>query len=506
MSPTIPPIPPQILNAAANNDLVIFVGAGASKLCGSPDWRGFADSVVGALKNAGILNFLAAEQLKSIPDARRTLSVAMNLAKTNGVEINYETILHPDEPKERGARLYEILKELNSIVVTTNYDKWPHKAGRGQITIGGRDDPSLPEGLTKDYLDATYYKSEHFLPYLLTEKSAVIHLHGSYKDEDSMIISMRHYMRHYADDKVIKFLNHLFTHCTVLFLGYGVAELEILEHIIRSNDPAGKNSGAEPRHFLLNPIQSHRARENEFTESYFRDECGIRVVNYVIDEKGYDQVVDVLEAWAPAIKAKTPSLLDYQHQLQVFINDESDALKRRSAIKLVLNQPGLTPFFLNSIKDPLWLDELEANGFFAPTRMPPLVITDDPDGSRLYDAPRWPALRYLENIAPLVGTKDAESIMVILRKLTAYGSEVEFDNWRVWASCATITSLLPLHVIQLTDIDMIEVWLTASFNADLIGHNICTGLLPRLLESPAPGDADKALTLIEKITVEKSDA
>ncbi|GJI93625.1 hypothetical protein RugamoR57_03430 [Duganella caerulea] len=505
MSQTIPPIPPQILNAAENNDLVIFVGAGASKLCGSPDWRGFADGVVGELRNSGILNFLAGEQLKSIPDARRTLSVAMNLAKTNRVEINYETILHPDEPKERGARLYEILKELNSIVVTTNYDKWPHKAGRSQITMGGLDDATLPDGLPRDYLDAKYYRSEHFLPYLLTEKGAVIHLHGSYKDEDSMIISMRHYMRHYADDRVIKFLNHLFTHCTVLFLGYGVAELEILEHIIRSNDPAGKNSGAEPRHFLLNPIQSHRVKENEFTESYFRDECGIRVINYEIDEKGYDQVVDVLETWAPSLKAKTPSLLDYQHQLQLFINDVPEAINRTSAIRLVLGQPGLTPFFLNSIKDPVWLDELDTNGFFAPTTMPPLVITDEPDGSRLYDAPRWPPLRYLENIAPLVDADEAERIMAILRGLTAYGSEVQFDNWRVWASCATIMSLLPLHVIQLTDMSMIELWLNTRFNADLIGHNVCTGMLPRLLESPTPGDADKALALIKKITVEQSD-
>jgi hypothetical protein len=217
-------------------------------------------------------------------------------------------------------------------------------------------------------------------------------------------------------------------------------------------------------------------------------------------------VVDVLEAWAPAIKAKTPSLLDYQHQLQVFINDESDALNRTSAIQLVLRQPGLTPYFLNSIKDPLWFDELETNGFFAPTNMPTLVVTNEPDGGRLYEAPRWPALRYLENIAPEARDQAAERIMAVLRRLTAYGSSAGFDNWRIWASCATIMSLLPLNVIELKDIDMIGVWLNTMFNADLIGHNVCAGLLPRLLDSPAPADAEKALALIEKITVEKSDA
>ena len=64
-------------------------------LCGSPDWRGFANQVVNALAKASKLTFLEAEQLRGLGDARRTLSIALTLAKEHGVFIDYDKILHP---------------------------------------------------------------------------------------------------------------------------------------------------------------------------------------------------------------------------------------------------------------------------------------------------------------------------------------------------------------------------------------------------------------------------
>ena len=55
-------------------------------LCGSPDWRGFASQVVGALEKGGVLSFLEAEQLRGVGDPRRTLSIAMALAKEKGID------------------------------------------------------------------------------------------------------------------------------------------------------------------------------------------------------------------------------------------------------------------------------------------------------------------------------------------------------------------------------------------------------------------------------------
>lgn len=506
MSSKSPDLPPQILKAAQNNELIIFIGAGASKLCGSPDWRGFASKVVAVLQKKGILNFIEAEQLNNLSDARRTLSVAMNIAKTNNIVIDYDEILHKAEPDDEGARLYEILSDFNPIIVTTNYDKWLHKNRKTKIPENGSADSSKIEFPGEAYFKAKYYKREHLTTDLLTEKGAVIHLHGSYIDAESMIISLRDYIRHYADEKVTRFLSHLFTHCTVLFLGYGLGELEILDHIVRSNDPNGKNSELEPKHFILYPTRSTDSKQNKFTESYFRDECRVALLNYEIDQKGYGQIVDVLESWSPEIKVKEPTHLDYQETLKIFIENDSDAMSRQSAINLVLKQPYLTSFFLNSINSLAWFDDLENADFFKPQAMPLLEVTEEADGTRLYEAPRWPALRYLENIVR--EADDARSIRIrnIIRTVTNSAADTNADNWRVWATCATILSLLPLSVIELEDINLLDSWLKTRFNADFIVHNLSAALLPRLLESSDMADANKALLLIEKITVENPNA
>ncbi|MBK6864415.1 MAG: SIR2 family protein [Ideonella sp.] len=63
---------------------------------------------------------------------------------------------------------------------------------------------------------------------LLTERGAVIHLHGSYTDPSSMVVSLKDYIEHYAALRVQAFLSAMFKSHTVLFVGYGLAELEVL--------------------------------------------------------------------------------------------------------------------------------------------------------------------------------------------------------------------------------------------------------------------------------------
>ena len=112
-------VPNQILkDAAKHGELVVFVGAGASMLCGSPDWRGFASQVVGALEKGEVLSFLEAEQLRGLGDSRRTLSIAMALANEKGVAIDFDRILHPTMPAAIGSELYELLSSLRPVFVT----------------------------------------------------------------------------------------------------------------------------------------------------------------------------------------------------------------------------------------------------------------------------------------------------------------------------------------------------------------------------------------------------
>jgi hypothetical protein len=179
-----------IKDAARHGELIVFLGAGASMLCGSPDWRGFANQVVASLEKCSALSFLEAEQLRSLGDPRRTLSIAMGLAKEQGVSIDFDAILHPGTQSPIGAELYELLSSLRPVFVTTNYDKWLDEAGPIELSVEGKTG-SEAEPATRPKKRPKYYLREHLSSDLLVERGAVIHLHGSYTDPSSMVVSLK---------------------------------------------------------------------------------------------------------------------------------------------------------------------------------------------------------------------------------------------------------------------------------------------------------------------------
>ncbi len=340
--------PHQILkDAAKHGELVVFVGAGASMLCGSPDWRGFASQVVGALEMGRVLSFLEAEQLRGLGDSRRTLSIAMPLAREKGITIDFDSILHPAKPAAIGTELYELLSSLRPVFVTTNYDKWLDEAGpdelSGDVKLGGEAEPAKGPGRRPNY-----YLREHLSSALLTERGAVIHLHGSYTDPSSMVVSLKDYIEHYADERVQAFLSAMFKNHTVLFVGYGLAELEVLDHIIRSNESL-RTEKAEPRHFLLYAHRSTESVQTGFIKHFFRDQCGVYVIPYCIDAKGHQEVVEVFKGWSPELDVRDPTTLDLQSHLDRCVASPT-AVSREAALRLIRNRPELASYFVNSLK------------------------------------------------------------------------------------------------------------------------------------------------------------
>lgn len=261
------PVPDQVLkDAAKHGELVVFVGAGASKLCGSPSWNDFANSVVATLQRADKLSFLEAEQLKTLGDPRRTLSIARAMADESAVPIDFDGMLHPTPPRDNGAELYRVLTKLRPVFVTTNYDRWLDEGGLPETSaepaIGTESTASSPS-----VKRPKYYRREQLTPSLLTERGSVIHLHGSYVDPSSMVVSLKDYIEHYADERVQAFLAEMFRNYTVLFVGYGLAELEVLDYIVRSNESL-KSKVVEPRHYLLYPCRSTEHVQTRFIERF----------------------------------------------------------------------------------------------------------------------------------------------------------------------------------------------------------------------------------------------
>lgn len=491
-------LPDQILkNAAKHGELIVFVGAGASKLCGSPDWREFANQVVGALERGGVLSFLEAEQLRGLGDPRRTLSIAMPLAKEKGIAIDFDSILHPAKPAAIGSELYELLSSLRPVFVTTNYDKWLDEAGpeelSSEVKVGGEAEPA--KGPSKR---PKYYLREHLSPALLTERGAVVHLHGSYVDPSSMVVSLREYIEHYADPRVDAFLRAMFKNHTVLFVGYGLAELEVLDHIIRSNDLL-KTGKTEPRHFLLYAYRSTESVQRGFIEHFFRDQCGVRVVPYCIDAKGYQEVIEVFKGWNSELDVRDPTTLDLQSHLDRCIASPTE-VNREDALRLVSKRPELASYFVNALKDTAWFSDLDSAGFFNVEHNPKVKVVEGERGT-MYQAEGWPALRYLEQIAASAKGDQAVRIAEIVRAVSSDAQQRELDNWRTWWSLATILSQLPLDVVWDLDVDMIRSWLAGQFESNMVGQELGEKLLPRLLDSPKPANWHTAMLLVDALSM-----
>ncbi len=132
-----------------------------------------------------------------------------------------------------------------------------------------------------------------------------------------MILTTRHYLQHYANDRrttdhdpenyVLTFLEHLFTHKTVLFVGYGLDELEVLEYIV-VKAPAAQKSGLQPRHFLLQGFYSHERALMENMRIYYR-EFGIQIIPFLKDTRDWGQLIHVLDAFARSLPASTSTHL-----------------------------------------------------------------------------------------------------------------------------------------------------------------------------------------------------
>ena len=231
---------------------------------------------------------------------RVKLSIARGLQTEHKISIDFVKVLYPTGRKDnpKGRRLYENLSKLGKTFVTTNYDEWL------DTTIGApapsvRADSNPAESPIEERPKVVYevddLTPDHLRP------NTVVHLHGSVLNPDSMILTTQDYVRHYANDrflrgakaenKVLTFLEFLFTQKNVLFVGYGLDELEILEYVIGKARLTGHG---EMRHFVLQGFFSHEHEVARSLVPYYR-ECGIELIPFLRDNLDWDQLIDVLE-------------------------------------------------------------------------------------------------------------------------------------------------------------------------------------------------------------------
>jgi hypothetical protein len=286
----VPDLPEEVVKAALDGHLVFFVGAGVSKLLGMPSWGGMAKLQLEHLRDNGALNYSELEQLSSL-DPKKQMSIAIQIAEDNKISLDLSTGL---TDFSEGNSIYKSINDIGCVCVTTNYDR----------LLAPRYTDADDGSATPASVNRIYQKSKFLVNHLDTP-GTVIHLHGSVTDQETMVVTTRDYLAHYDDPFVQDFLGDLFARKTVLFVGYGLEEAEILEHVLRRG---GVSDSVERSRFVLQGYYLGQKPLYENLHSYYQKSFGVHVIGFVRDHKDYKQQEAILDDWGPRIVVKRPPL------------------------------------------------------------------------------------------------------------------------------------------------------------------------------------------------------
>ena len=273
----MPELEQEITTAAKEASLVLFIGAGVSRLVGHQSWDGFAYSVVDQLVTNRVINHYEKEMINALPDPRKRLSIAKILDEDseNGTKVDYQKIF---TLSKEDSDIYKSINKFDCTFVTTNYDKLiAPESSQGQAENEWR-----------------YFQSHDLLSANLDQKGAVIHLHGCVDEPGSMVITTKDYLNHYSSSEIPEFLKKLFLKKTVLFLGYGLEETEILEYILKSSNQA---DSPETKLFISQGFFSAEQLLFDKLSKYYRKSFNAKLIGFLKDHENFEQQTSIIEKW-----------------------------------------------------------------------------------------------------------------------------------------------------------------------------------------------------------------
>lgn len=302
----VPDLPREIIEAGLAGELVLFVGAGMSMLLGLPSWGGLASRALEHLRVNGALNYSEKEQLSRL-DAKKQLSIARLIADEHQITLDLSALLKTDV-KDEG--IYEFINAIGCVCVTTNYDELLCPKFIGVDEKEDQKKSKMTERVTERI---------KFLPKYLDEPGTVIHLHGSVSNPSSMIVTTKDYLEHYDFSMVQLFLGDLFSKKTVLFLGYGLEEAEVLEHILRRGAAGGTK---DRRRFALQGFFRSDDPLYKKLHQYYEKSFGVHLLGFIRDHLDYFQQTNILRDWASLITVNKPTLVADLAVMDEVLKDE----------------------------------------------------------------------------------------------------------------------------------------------------------------------------------------
>jgi hypothetical protein len=294
----VPDIPKEILDASFKGRLVVFIGAGVSRIVGCPSWKEFALLHLKYLFEKNAFNYYEFAKLKEI-EPRKLLSICKKIYEDKNLSPKKTAdLLQGNIDLINKYPIYDELYAFNAIYLTTNYDIYLDEAAQKAGRIVSKSERSSETSVPIE--EKTKYEiinSQDDLLVTCLKNGNIIHLHGSIQNEQQMIITITDYMALYEkDSKPAVLLEEVFRSFTVLFVGYGLEEYEILEFMINRSLIA---RGAI-QHYMLYPVFKAESNLLDFQQKYYSD-LGVQLIPYPIDENGYEQLATVVHEWTRQI-------------------------------------------------------------------------------------------------------------------------------------------------------------------------------------------------------------
>lgn len=304
----LPEVPPAIKEAVNNNKLVVFIGAGVSRIIGCMGWGQLANNLVNICfttekkdKTGSLISFKEKESLSQEYDHKKIITIChhilcekYDLEETFYKEFNKSLDSIPE--KEDAFNIYKEIFGLRGINITTNADKH----------------------FDRQFIEANRIYNVNRFSSSSIDRTKLYQIHGSQESRKSLVFTVSQYIRRYNNPEFKDFIEKVFTDYTVLFLGYGMSEFELLDFLITKFDSSKKPK--EIKHYTLLPFYSGEENILSFEQSYYNP-MGIQVIGYEKDEKGFIQLYDVLKKWNTEINQTSTYTLDSYKELENLVSD-----------------------------------------------------------------------------------------------------------------------------------------------------------------------------------------
>ena len=266
-----------IISAINEKKLVLFVGAGFSKLCGLPLWNDLANRLIDkCISDEEIkLNYADRNLITKDKDSKMLITIAYYLHQENGKidsfnKFMYDSLSNYDNDKETKNRrnsLVQFITQSGATVLTTNSDDILHECFIDQFI---------------------HYTIKDIEKFRMDNQRHLIHLHGYKAEMDSIVFTVKQYLERYANEGFKRTVKSIFnSDSTILFIGYGLNEMQLLDFLVDQSD-------MQKNRYVLDGFFSYEEADYIAKQQYYSS-FDLKLIGFLKDEKNYTALVDALE-------------------------------------------------------------------------------------------------------------------------------------------------------------------------------------------------------------------